>query len=55
MQILRACKIVCVNTKNEVEIPTGKNMTMAKTRKKQERDQWDDLLDAIDFKGLTQE
>jgi transposase-like protein len=28
---------------------------MAKARKKYERDQWDDLLDAIDFKGLTQE
>jgi hypothetical protein len=28
---------------------------MAKARKKRERDQWDDLLDAIDFKGLTQE
>jgi transposase-like protein len=30
-------------------------MTMAKTRKKHERDQWDDLLDTIDFKGLTPE
>jgi transposase-like protein len=28
---------------------------MAKARKKRERDQWDDLLDTIDFKGLTQE
>jgi hypothetical protein len=28
---------------------------MAKTRRKHERDQWDDLLDTIDFKGLTQE
>jgi transposase-like protein len=28
---------------------------MAKARKKRERDQWDDLLDSIDFKGLTQE
>jgi transposase-like protein len=28
---------------------------MAKARKKHERDQWDDLLDNIDFKGLTQE
>jgi transposase-like protein len=28
---------------------------MAKTRKRRERDQWEDLLDAIDFKGLTQE
>jgi hypothetical protein len=26
---------------------------MAKARKKQERDQRDDLLDKIDFKGLT--
>jgi transposase-like protein len=28
---------------------------MAKIRKKQERDQWDDLLDKIDFKELSQE
>jgi hypothetical protein len=28
---------------------------MAKARKKRERDQRDDLLDTIDFKGLTQE
>jgi hypothetical protein len=28
---------------------------MAKARKKRERDQWDDLLDTIDFKGLAQE
>jgi transposase-like protein len=28
---------------------------MTKTRKEQERDQWDDLLDKIDFKGLTQD
>jgi hypothetical protein len=26
---------------------------MAKARKKQERDRWDDLPDKIDFKGLT--
>jgi hypothetical protein len=26
---------------------------MTKTRKQQERDQWDDLPDKIDFKGLT--
>jgi transposase-like protein len=30
-------------------------MTMAKARKKQERDQWDDLPDKTDFKGLTQD
>jgi transposase-like protein len=30
-------------------------MTLAKARKKHERDQWDDLLDNIDFKGMTQE
>jgi transposase-like protein len=28
---------------------------MTKARKKRERDQWDDLLDQIDFKGLTQD
>jgi transposase-like protein len=28
---------------------------MTKTRKKHERDQWDDLPDKIDFKGLTQD
>ena len=28
---------------------------MTKTRKKVERDQWDELLDQVDFKGLTQE
>jgi transposase-like protein len=28
---------------------------MAKTRKKRDRDQWDDLLNQIDFKGLTQD
>jgi hypothetical protein len=28
---------------------------MTKTRKKQERDPWDDLPDKIDFKGLTQD
>jgi hypothetical protein len=28
---------------------------MAKARKKRERDQRDELLDKIDFKGLTQE
>ena len=30
-------------------------MTMAKTMEKRERDQWDELLDQIDFKGLTQD
>jgi hypothetical protein len=30
-------------------------MTIARARKRHERDQWDDLGDAIDFKGLTQE
>jgi transposase-like protein len=30
-------------------------MTKAKARKKHERDQWDELLDKIDFKGLTQD
>jgi hypothetical protein len=30
-------------------------MTMVKTRKKHERNRWDDLPDTIDFKGLTQE
>jgi hypothetical protein len=28
---------------------------MAKARKKHERDQWDELPDKIDFKGLTQD
>ncbi|MDR1248605.1 MAG: IS256 family transposase, partial [Treponema sp.] len=28
---------------------------MAKTGKKHERDQWDELLDKIDFKGMSQE
>jgi hypothetical protein len=28
---------------------------MVKTRKKRERDQWDGLLDKIDFKGLTRD
>jgi transposase-like protein len=28
---------------------------MTKVRKERERDRWDDLLDKIDFKGLTQE
>jgi hypothetical protein len=28
---------------------------MTKVRKKRGRDRWDDLLDKIDFKGLTQE
>jgi hypothetical protein len=28
---------------------------MTKTRKKQEWDQWGDLPDKIDFKGLTQD
>jgi hypothetical protein len=28
---------------------------MTKARKKREWDQWDDLLDSIDFKGLTRE
>ncbi|GMO55613.1 MAG: IS256-like element ISSod18 family transposase [Termitinemataceae bacterium] len=28
---------------------------MTKTRKKKERDQWDDLLDQVNFKGLTQD
>jgi transposase-like protein len=28
---------------------------MTKARKKQERDQWDDLLDKIDFKGMTRD
>jgi hypothetical protein len=30
-------------------------MTKAKARKKHERDQWDELLDKIDFKGLTRD
>jgi hypothetical protein len=30
-------------------------MTVTKTRKKQERDRWDDLPDKIDFKGPTRD
>ena len=38
-----------------VEIPKEKEMVMARKREKKEKDIIDQLLDNIDFRGLTQD